>query len=145
MHNRFRSSDTCMNGGKVFCVKWNQSKCISGTTSGTTRSPSVLEIISSTLTPGARSIKWNLPSLISKTANSVTTFFTQPTPVNGKVHALRIFYSPALLLCIMATMMFSADATRSIAPPIPFTIFPGIFQLAISPFCDTSMAPRTVS
>jgi 3-oxoacid CoA-transferase B subunit len=35
--------------------------------------------------------------------------------------------------------------TKSIAPPIPFTIFPGIFQLAISPFSDTSMAPKTVS
>ncbi|PWL32569.1 MAG: hypothetical protein DCO96_03225 [Fluviicola sp. XM-24bin1] len=34
-------------------------KTISGTLSGTTKSPSVAATISSTLTPGARSIKWN--------------------------------------------------------------------------------------
>ena len=73
-------------------------------------------------------------TLISKTANSVTTFFTQPTPVKGKVHSFKIFDSPALLLCIMATIILSAEATKSMAPPIPFTIFPGIFQLAMSPF-----------
>jgi hypothetical protein len=27
---------------------------------------------------------------------------------------------------------------------IPFTIFPGIFQFAMSPFSETSMAPRIV-
>ena len=45
----------------------------------------------------------------------------------------------------MQTMMFSALATRSIAPPMPFTILPGIFQLAMSPLSDTSIAPSTVS
>ena len=35
-------------------------------------------------------------------------------------------------------------ATRSIAPPMPFTILPGMVQLAMSPFSATSMAPRMV-
>ena len=42
----------------------------------------------------------------------------------------------------MATMTRAALATRSIAPPIPFTIFPGIVQLARSPRQETCMAPR---
>ena len=44
----------------------------------------------------------------------------------------------------MATMIFLAEATKSIAPPIPFTILPGIFQLDMSPLSFTSMAPKTV-
>ena len=48
------------------------------------------------------------------------------------------------LVCIIATIIFSAEATKSIAPPIPLTIFPGIFQLAISPFSATSIAPKIV-
>ncbi|OPZ49803.1 MAG: hypothetical protein BWY91_02980 [bacterium ADurb.BinA028] len=35
-----------------------------------------------------------------------------------------------------------APWTRSIAPPIPLTILPGIIQLAMSPAADTCMAPR---
>ena len=37
----------------------------------------------------------------------------------------------------MQETLVSAAATRSIAPPIPFTIFPGIIQLARSPHRDT--------
>ena len=37
----------------------------------------------------------------------------------------------------MQQTLVSAAATRSIAPPIPFTIFPGIIQLARSPQRDT--------
>ena len=44
----------------------------------------------------------------------------------------------------MATMMFLAEATRSIAPPMPFTILLGIFQLAMSPISLTSIAPGIV-
>ena len=83
-------------------------------------------------------------SFTSKTAKLVTTFVTQPTPVKGKEHFFKILDSPCLFVCIIATIIFSADATKSIAPPIPFTIFPGIFQLAISPFSETSIAPRIV-
>ena len=35
-----------------------------------------------------------------------------------------------------------APCTRSIAPPIPLTILPGIIQLAMSPVADTCIAPR---
>ena len=94
--------------------------------------------------PGARSKSLKPFSVTSRTASSVTTFLTHPTPVNGKVHFFKILDSPALLTCIMATIIFSAEATKSIAPPIPFTILPGIFQLAISPFSETSIAPRIV-
>ena len=100
--------------------------------------------MSSTETPGALSNNLKPLEVTSRTANSVTTFFTQPTPVKGSVHFFKIFDSPALLTCIIATIIFSAEATKSIAPPIPFTIFPGIFQLAISPFSDTSIAPKIV-
>ena len=44
----------------------------------------------------------------------------------------------------MTTRTFEPDATRSIAPPIPLTIFPGITQFAISPYLFTYIAPRTV-
>ena len=43
----------------------------------------------------------------------------------------------------MATKTRLAPMARSIAPPIPFTILPGIIQLARSPCAETSMAPRT--
>ena len=36
----------------------------------------------------------------------------------------------------------AAPCTRSIAPPGPFTIFPGIIQFARSPVADTCIAPR---
>ena len=36
-------------------------------------------------------------------------------------------------------------ATRSMAPPMPLTILPGIIQLARSPFAETCMAPRMVT
>ena len=81
---------------------------------------------------------------ISNTAKLVTTLVTQPTPVSGKEHFFNSLDSPRLLVCIMATIIVSADATKSIAPPIPFTIFPGIFQLAMSPFSETSIAPKMV-
>ena len=42
----------------------------------------------------------------------------------------------------MTTTTRLTPATRSIAPPMPFTILPGIIQLARSPFCATCIAPR---
>ena len=44
--------------------------------------------------------------------------------------------------CSMSTMTFLAPWTRSIAPPMPLTILPGIIQLAMSPVAETCMAPR---
>jgi hypothetical protein len=52
-------------------------------------------MICSTETPGARSKSLNPLGVTSKTANSVTIFLTQPTPVSGSVHFLNIFDSPA--------------------------------------------------
>ena len=46
--------------------------------------------MSSTDTPGARSSNLNPFGVTSKTANSVTTFFTQPTPVMVNYIALII-------------------------------------------------------
>src|SRR6478735_9132206 len=47
-----------------------------------------------------------------------------------------------LAVCSITMTTFFTPATRSIAPPIPFTIFPGIIQLARSPFSATCIAPR---
>ena len=42
----------------------------------------------------------------------------------------------------MVTTQRLTPATRSIAPPMPFTSLPGTIQLARSPFRETSIAPR---
>ncbi len=48
-------------------------------------------------------------------------------------------------MCIQSVHTFvPLAATRSIAPPIPFTIFPGIIQLARSPFLDTYSNTRSI-
>ena len=44
----------------------------------------------------------------------------------------------------MVTTMLSAPATRSMAPPMPFTSLPGIIQEAMLPSTSTSNAPNTV-
>ena len=71
---------------------------------------------------------------------------TTPTPVSGRLHLGRIFLSiePSFFfaVCSMTTTTRSTPATRSIAPPMPFTILPGIIQLARSPVSETCMAPR---
>ena len=72
---------------------------------------------------------------------------TAPTAVSGSVQRLRIFFSSGgapggLATCSIITITRLAAATRSIAPPIPLIIFPGIIQLARSPFSATCMAPR---
>ncbi len=52
--------------------------------------------------------------------------------------------SPSLLVCSITTMIRLTPATRSIAPPMPLIILPGIIQLAMSPPSETSIAPSTV-
>ena len=42
----------------------------------------------------------------------------------------------------MTTITRLTPATRSMAPPMPLTILPGIIQLARSPFTATCIAPR---
>jgi hypothetical protein len=54
-----------------------------------------------------------------------------------------IFGFPSLSVCSMSTMTRAAPWTRSIAPPMPFTILPGTIQLARSPARETCMPPRT--
>ena len=44
--------------------------------------------------------------------------------------------------CSISTITRLAPWTRSIAPPIPLTILPGIIQFAMSPAAETCMAPR---
>ena len=67
---------------------------------------------------------------------------TAPTAVSGSVHFLRIFFSSPLATCSIMTITRLAAATRSIAPPIPLIILPGIIQFARSPFSATCIAPR---
>ena len=104
----------------------------------------VLAIISSVETPGALSSNRKPFSVISITASSVTIFFTHFVPVSGNVHCFNNLLSPAGLVCIIATIIFFALATRSMAPPTPFTILPGIVQLAMSPLSITSTDPNPV-
>ena len=54
----------------------------------------------------------------------------------------RIFFSPFFATCSIVTTMRLAAATRSIAPPIPLTSFPGIIQFAMEPSASTCIAPR---
>ena len=56
--------------------------------------------------------------------------------VSGSVHVLTILGLP-LAVCCMATITRLAPVTRSIAPPMPGTILPGIIQLASRPCAST--------
>ncbi len=64
---------------------------------------------------------------------SVINLFTTPFPVKGKEHFSNTFDYPLLFKCSIKTITLDPDATKSIAPPIPLTFFPGIIQLAKSP------------
>ena len=77
------------------------------------------------------------------TARSVTIVWTHATPVSGSVHRSRIFGAPSLVVCSIITITRAAPATRSIAPPMPLIILPGIIQFARSPCSETSIAPST--
>ena len=71
---------------------------------------------------------------------------TTRRPVSGSVHSGRILRSspPSFrrAVCSISTITRLTPATRSIAPPIPLTILPGIIQLARSPLALTCIAPR---
>ncbi len=69
-----------------------------------------------------------------------TTFL----PVSGSVQAGMNLALPSFAQCSITTMIFLTPATKSIAPPMPLIILPGIIQLAMSPPSDTSIAPSTV-
>ena len=51
---------------------------------------------------------------------------TQRRPVSGSVHSASTFWSPFRATCSIVTTTRFAPTTMSIAPPIPFTSFPGI-------------------
>ncbi len=120
---------------------------------------------------------------------SVMIMSTQCFPVRGKVHLSKILCFFPLAMCSMVTITYGGcaslshmhcflnvkalctfvflDATKSMAPPMPFTFLPckkyverstqtqlqflyysihtGIIQLARSPNWDTCIAPRIVT
>jgi hypothetical protein len=76
-----------------------------------------------------------------KTAISVISKSTTAFPVRGKVQLDNILCSPFLAVCSIVTTTLLAPFTKSIAPPIPFTILPGMIQLARSPFSATYNPP----
>ena len=80
------------------------------------------------------------------TPKSVMMRSTTPKPVRGKVHWGKILRSsvPSFFLATCSIKMITrlTPATKSIAPPMPLTILPGIIQLARSPFSLTCMAPK---
>ena len=78
------------------------------------------------------------------TASSVMIRLTHFSPVNGSVQRVQILCTPPFAACSIAMITFFAPATRSIAPPMPLTILPGIIQLARFPSWSTCSAPSTV-
>ena len=86
-----------------------------------------------------------MPSVHSMTHSSVTMSVTQLTAVRGMVHFFRILGSPFLVQCSRATMTFLVPATRSMAPPMPFTTLPGTIQLARLNSSSTCRPPRMVA
>mmetsp|Transcript_104295 Transcript_104295/g.299925 ORF Transcript_104295/g.299925 Transcript_104295/m.299925 type:complete len:200 (-) Transcript_104295:870-1469(-) len=69
---------------------------------------------------------------------------TTRAPVRGRPQDCFNLCLPPLAVCSMTTSTRESDETRSMAPPMPFTILPGMIQFAKSPFAATSMAPRIV-
>src|SRR6266496_861881 len=115
---------------------------ISSGASSTTIGGSVARRTSSTVTPGASSCSSSPSAVMSSTARSVMIRCTQALPVSGRLHSFTILWLPSLARCSIITMTRFAPCTRSIAPPMPLTILPGIIQLARSPRTETCMAPR---
>src|SRR5262249_55204839 len=114
------------------------------TSPSTTSWGSVSRCSSSIVTPCRNSFKTSPFFPTSINAISVPIVSPTATPVSGSEHFRRIFGLPSLVACSIATMTRLAPATRSMAPPIPFTIFPGIIQFAMLPCSSTSIAPNTV-
>src|SRR5208337_1700341 len=105
---------------------------------------SVARCTSSAVSPGATSSSTSPHPVTRMYAISVTIVPTTRTPVSGSVHFFKIFGAPSFVVCSIATTTRRAPATKSIAPPIPFTIFPGIIQFARLPDSSTSIAPSTL-
>src|SRR5205814_4740666 len=101
--------------------------------SGTMSLASVAALTLSRVVFAAISRSTSPAGVTSITASSVTIMFTTFKPVNGNEQRFTILCPPSLVVCSIATMTRLAPATRSIAPPIPLTILPGIIQLARLP------------
>lgn len=100
-------------------------------------------------------IKCSGKSSCSRITSSVIMRPTHLRAVKGRSQYRRIFGLPSyniivsftlytFVVCSVTTITLVPDSARSIAPPIPRTIFPGMIQFAKSPRSLTSMAPRTV-
>src|SRR5450631_3814611 len=113
-----------------------------GHTGSEIRSGSVAARTCASVTPGAHSTRRRPSSVTSRTARSVMMRCTTRSPVSGNEHSLTILKSPFLATCSIRMMTLRAPWTRSMAPPMPLTILPGIVQLARSPVAETCMAPR---
>src|SRR5258708_22366675 len=106
---------------------------------------SVFALISSSEVPGAISRRVApAPRSIPNTAKSVISKSTTPVPVNGRVHRRLNLGAPPFSTCSIRTTTRGTPATRSMAPPIPLTIFPGTVQFARYPFSATCSDPRIV-
>jgi len=62
----------------------------------------------------------------------------------GSEQALRIFGLPSFAVCSRRPPTRFTPATKSIAPPGPFTILPGTIQFAMSPLSATSSARESI-
>ena len=86
---------------------------------------------------------------MSITARSVIIRLTTRTPVSGRLQSFRSLIDgdppDERATCSINTTTRFDPATRSIAPPIPFTILPGIIQFARSPCSLTWSAPRMLT
>ena len=72
------------------------------------------------------------------------TRLTTPLPVRGSEQASSSLCAPPLAVCSIVTTTRVPLDTRSIAPPMPLTILPGMIQFARSPLLATCSAPRIV-
>ena len=97
----------------------------------------------STVTPGASSTSSRPSPATSSTARSVMIRWTHAAAgVAAACTRSTILCEPSLATCSISTITRLAPWTRSIAPPMPLTILPGIIQLAMSPPAETCIAPR---
>src|SRR5205085_9749817 len=115
-----------------------------GPPEGRTSFGSVRDCTCSRVASGASSRRSKPCGVTSMTASSVTMWSTTSTPVRGSVHFFRILGLLSRVACSMAMNTRFAPATRSMAPPMPLSILPGMAQLASVPFSSTCSAPRTV-
>lgn len=112
--------------------------------SATLKSTSVSVLIFSTVSPLATSFRITPLGVNSNTACSVISKLTHLGPVTGKSVAYLNFLSPYLSVNAISTIIFLTELTKSIAPPIPLTILPGMIQFDKSPLAPTWSAPRIV-